>query len=156
MDRRLFVKEEELSLAQIYLNSIADERKLKLYWTENLEKKGFNFFYLYNVMVGKVPPSIEFIWVNRNTINPVNWFYTAQDKKPMPVPLTDAPKNYAYYKSKNYNYIKNLKNLCTWCKKHDLSYNTMWYMKEKKRKITFQKMKKLRNILPVRNWFIFC
>lgn len=155
MERKLFIAEEELSIAQAYLNSLADKRELKNYWNKNLKNKGFNFFYLYNVMVGKVPPSIDFIWSQREVINPVNWFYTTKERKPQAVQINDKPVRYSYYKSKNFLYIANLKNLYVWCTKHNLTYNTIWYLKKKKRKITFQRMKDLKDILPIRNWFIF-
>lgn len=155
MQRKLFVEEKELSLAQIYLNELADKRKLKNFWDNYLDGKGFNTIYLYNVMVGRLPPSIDFIWTLREVINPVMWFYTAEDKKPVPVPIEAKPVKYAYFKNKNYLYILNLNNLYLWCQKHNLTYNTIWYLKKKKRKVTFQKMKELRNILPIKNWFIF-
>lgn len=155
MHRKLFVEEKDLTYAQQYLLKLADKKQLTYFWTINLEGKGFNVFYLYNVMVGENTPSIEFIWTLRNVINPILWFYKQSEKKPQPIVITREDKFYPYYESKNFISIENTKNFYTWCKKNNLNYNSTWLLKNKKRKITFRRMNELKNILPIKNWFIF-
>ena len=155
MQTKIFTKKEDVSYAQQKLLDLTAKRKLKRFWRENLEGKGFNFFYLWNVTVGKVPPSIEFIWKLRKKINPVLWFYTINEEEPQKANVSKSPEEYGYFKSKNYCYIAGLNYMWLWVKENGLSYNLMWHLKMKKRKITYQKIKMLKNILPVKDWFQF-
>lgn len=155
MQKKIYTKPENITYAQQFLLDITERKQLRLFWRKYLEGKGFNFFYLWNVMTGKMPPSLGFIWALRFGVNPLYWFYTVYEKKPKNIPIKKNPEAYDYYKTLNFCYLENLDNLYLFCKHNELSYNTMWLLKNRKRKITYEKIKQLKTVLPVENWFIY-
>lgn len=146
---------KNINYAQKILIEYAEHKQLKKFWKENVEGKGFNFVYLWNITKGKFNPSLEFIWICRKIINPVFWFYSLTEQKPVECKISKLPERYDYYTNKNFLFICNLEALGLWCRKNKISYNMLWLLKNHKRKITFKKILLFNKYLPVSGWFEF-
>lgn len=156
MHTKVYTKPENITYAQKELLKIAEKRQLKAFWEKTLNGKGFNFFYLWNIMTGKCPASLEFIWALHKQINPVLWFYTVSEKKPNTrYSFGKDPEHYEYFGSKNFKFIEGIEKLNSWCKENELNYNLMFLLRTQKRRVTYQRIRTLKNILPVSGWFSF-
>lgn len=145
------------SYAQQYLLDLIVEHKLFGFWKDNLSDKEYSYMHLYNIATTLTSISLPLIWCLRKIINPIFWFETIDNPKPKKIPIENTNKEYDYTKTKNFKYLQKevSPNIQLFCNKTHLSYDSVYQLIKKRRKLTFFQIFYMKEIIPVKNWFIY-
>ena len=161
---KLYCEISELTLGQLYLLKICDDRKITEFWNEKLNQN-FSVGLLMKVATGKYKfPSLNFIYAMKDYVAPYEWFYTQSEydsleRRPEPIAkeeYTDDIKT-----SRNFSKMQELykeKKLWKFCQEHfgesfQVTYMTFLHAMTGRNSISPFQIKKLTGVFPVEDWF---
>lgn len=150
---RLICKEEDVTHGQRMLLNKIDKRK----FMEFCRDTNLNFNYTYKIGIGGITPPSTTVYILRNIIHPVLWYYKESETIPQLKKYKNTTKEvWDYEKSLGFYILKKeakkttLKN---WALSNGFSHSAMWFIVSGKRSPSYAKIKELRDIIYPADWF---
>lgn len=161
---KLYCDKSELSLGQLYLLDICDNRKITDFWNEKLNQS-FSVGMLMKIATGKYKlPSLNFIYALKDFVQPYLWFYTESEyinKVDTLIPIEKEDFTEDIRLSKNFCKIMNLyekKELWKFCEEYfgenfQVKYMTFIHIINGRNSVSPTQIKELESIFLIEDWF---
>lgn len=161
---KLYCPKEDLSVGQLFLLDICDQRKITEFWRNNLEKET-DLSKLMKIATGFVQyPTLKLIYCMSKFVFPAKWFYKPEEYEQKYKKMSENTFQFTenFRESINYKIIENMfneKKLWKYCEdrygeKSKNKYVILYNFLNGRNKISAKQIKELESDFPVENWFI--